>query len=198
MKKLLALLLVLVMVFSLCACTAEDDSKSSKKPTTATTEPTKDKWAGKEPTGTEPTEPTEPIEDDNPTTAPTEGGVSTTEPTAPSVPVEPNEAILAYVEANREDMISTMEYTFATSSGLTCTSDIEVIGNGFVIYIYINELSNVDQYTKNQLQAAYDQMGEYFNTLLEMLQHELPEVEYFDVWVCDVNHDVLAIIHAGE
>ena len=41
--------------------------------------------------------------------------------------------VAAYVNKNKAVLLSTMEESFAGSSGLTCTSDIKAVGCGIVI-----------------------------------------------------------------
>lgn len=140
MKKTLAILLALLMVFSLCACGAsKDDSDSSSKN---------------------------------------------------------SKAVEKYVQENKEELLSAMETSFASSSGMTCTSSIEVEGDGFIISININELEDVEDSVKQQLQDTYDQMSAYFNTALEEMQKEVPELKYYKVRVCEKDGDLLALIHA--
>lgn len=108
-----------------------------------------------------------------------------------------NAAIAAYVESNKASLLESMESSFATSSGMTCTSDIKVEGMGFVITININELDNIDDATKALLQETYDAMDAVFESALETMQKELPEIEYFEVQVCEVDGDALATVTAG-
>ena len=107
-----------------------------------------------------------------------------------------NEKVEKYVEENKAELISTMEESFATSSGMTCSSSVEVEGSGFIITIKINELDDVDSDTKEQMQTAYDAMDGTFKDALEMMQSELPELEYFEVEVCEKDGDLIATIHA--
>lgn len=110
-----------------------------------------------------------------------------TEPTA-------NEKVQKYIDKNGDELLSSLEASFATSSGMTCTSSIKVEGNGFVIHININELDNIPDDTKELLQSQYDSMGASFDSALASMQLELPELEYFTVYVCEVDGDVLAKI----
>ena len=103
-----------------------------------------------------------------------------------------------YVESNKSELLSEMEKSFATSSGMTCTSDISVEGNGFIIRININELDNVDSAIKDQMQDAYDTMDSTFDLALTEMQKEIPELEYYEVVVCEKDGDELATIHAGK
>ena len=119
-----------------------------------------------------------------------------------TLPVETTDpavaALNAWLKNNRDSLLSSMEESFATSSGMTCTSNIEVIGSGFVITLNINELENIPQETKDQMQAIYDSMGESFDSMLAQLQLELSQITYFTIIVGDKNGDVLSTITAGE
>lgn len=109
-----------------------------------------------------------------------------------------NSAIIQYVDANKADLLSQMEASFASSSDMTCTSDIQVAGMGFVISIYINELNYMDAETKALMQESYDLMGDYFDSLLEMIQLDLPQLEYYEIRVCEVDGDLLASVVSGN
>ena len=109
-----------------------------------------------------------------------------------------NATISAYVTANKSDLLATMEESFATSSGMTCTSDIYVEGMGFVVTININELDDVDTATKALLQETYDSMDYLFDSALDTMREDLPEIEYFQVLVCEADGDLLATITAGN
>lgn len=109
-----------------------------------------------------------------------------------------NAKIATYVNANKADLLATMEESFATSSGMTCTSDIKVEGMGYVVTININELDEVDAATKELLQETYDSMDSLFEAALDEMQTELPELEYFEVLVCEVDGDLLATVTAGN
>lgn len=109
-----------------------------------------------------------------------------------------NAAIVDYVENNKSTLISSMESSFATSSGMTCKSDIYVEDMGFVIKINVNELDNIDDATKAQLQSTYDSMDSTFETMLTTMQKEVPEIEYFELQLCEKDGDLLATILAGN
>jgi len=107
-------------------------------------------------------------------------------------------SISEYIEENKESLIAAFESSFSQSSGMSCKSDITVKGNGFIIEIRIQELSNVDDDTKELLQETYDSMSSTFDTLLESLQAMVPDLEYFRMDVCDKYGDLLATILIGE
>ena len=111
---------------------------------------------------------------------------------------EPNPAIVAYMNENGAEMIDAMEQSFATSSGMTCTSSYEVIGNGFVIDININELVDLPDETKQLMQQTYDAMGGVFDAMLPSMQAELPELEYFAMNINEKDGDLIASLRAGE
>ena len=109
-----------------------------------------------------------------------------------------NAEIIEFVEKNKSDLLKTMEESFATSSGMTCTSDIQVEGMGFIISININELENIDDATKTLMQETYDAMGDVFTQSLSLFQQDLPALEYYQVRVCEKDGDLLATITAGN
>lgn len=169
MKKVLSLILALALCISLAACGASEKA---------------------EPTNENPIETTAaPIET---TEAPVETTAEPTEAATESAMA----AIEAYVNENKAALLATMEQSFATSSGMTCTSDIAVVDNGIVITININELDNVDQATKDQLQSTYSSMDTAFEELLTELQKEIPQVEYLTIVIGEVDGDVLASLTA--
>lgn len=170
MKKLLSISLVLVLALALTACCCVNIPKEEV--------PTIDSI----------------IKDNSPT------------PIAPIAPIPEemmptevdNSAIEEYVEANRDLLIGSMESSFAGSSGMTCSSDIYVEGMGFVIILNINELDELDEETKQMMQDIYDGMDATFEEALTTFQTELPDLEYFEVQVCEVDGDLIATILAGE
>ena len=109
-----------------------------------------------------------------------------------------NAEIIEFVEKNKSELLKTMEESFATSSGMTCTSDIKVEGMGFIISININELENIDDATKALMQETYDGMGDIFTQSLSLFQQDLPTLEYYQVQVCEKDGDLLATITAGN
>lgn len=109
-----------------------------------------------------------------------------------------NDKVKEYIDENREEILDSMEESFAYSSGMTCTSSIKVVDAGFIVNININELDDVPEETKEQMQDAYDSLGNTFEGMLEDMQEELPELEYFTIKVCDKDGEVLATIGAGK
>ena len=110
----------------------------------------------------------------------------------------PNAAVVEFVNENKSELLESMEESFATSSGMTCKSDIEVIGSGIVISININELDNIPKETKDFMQETYDAMSGTFEGMLSDLQKEIPEVTFMQINVCEKDGDVLATIKAGK
>ena len=104
--------------------------------------------------------------------------------------------VAAYVNKNKAVLLSSMEESFAGSSGLTCTSDIKAVGCGIVIDININELDNVDASVKATMQETYDSMSGYFDIMLTSLQKELPEVDSITINVNEIDGDPVASIKA--
>lgn len=102
--------------------------------------------------------------------------------------------VAEYVDKNGATLIQSMEESFTGSSGMTCSSTIKAEGCGIVMSININELSDVDAATKAQMQAAYDSMDSVFDSMLGMMQQELPELESFTIHVCERDGTRLASI----
>ena len=109
-----------------------------------------------------------------------------------------NSKIKEYVAENKADLLSSMEQSFAASAGLSCDSDIEVKGMGFVISLNIHGLDNVPAEQKAQMKEAYDSMSSVFESSLELMQKDLPELEYYQVDVCEEDGDLLATVVAGD
>lgn len=110
----------------------------------------------------------------------------------------PNPAVVEYVNENKSVLLESMEESFATSSGMTCTSDIEVIGSGIVISIKINELEDLPKETKDMMQDVYDAMNPVFKQALDELKKEVPEVTALTIRVCEKDGDEVAVIKAGK
>ena len=51
---------------------------------------------------------------------------------------------------------------------------------------------------KKQMQEAYDSAEDYFDLLLDQLQDEVPEIEYFKIVVCEKDGDPIATIEAED
>ena len=109
-----------------------------------------------------------------------------------------NSKIKEYVAENKADLLSSMEQSFAASAGLSCDSDIEVKGMGFVISLNIHGLDDVPAEQKAQMKEAYDSMSSVFESSLELMQKDLPELEYYQVDVCEEDGDLLATVVAGD
>ena len=109
-----------------------------------------------------------------------------------------NAEIIEFVEKNKSELLKTMEESFATSSGMTCTSDIYVEGMGFVIVLNISEFDDLDDASKAMLQQIYDAMSGTFDSALATMQQELPDLEYFEIQICDTDGDLIATIVAGD
>ena len=180
MKKLMALLLAVLMVCCLAACgegNTQDGSSQGGSSQGGSSQG--DSLQGGSSQG------------DSSQGGSSQGGSSSTVDSA-------EQKVAEYVRENKDDLLAAMEQSFAASSELTCTSSIKAEGRGFIIRININEFDNLEDSVKQTLQEAYDQMGDYFDQALATMQTELPEIEYFEVVVCEVDGDELAVIHAGK
>lgn len=105
-----------------------------------------------------------------------------------------SDKVKAYVEDNKAVLLSSMEQSFASSSGMTCTSSIRVDGCGIVIDININELDGMGDAEKKMLQDIYDSMDAQFDLAFDQMQKELPELEFFTVNVNERDGDNVAVV----
>ena len=105
-----------------------------------------------------------------------------------------SDKVKAYVEDNKAVLLSSMEQSFASSSGMTCTSSIRVDGCGIVIDININELDGMGDAEKKLLQDIYDSMDAQFDLAFDQMQKELPELEFFTVNVNERDGDNVAVV----
>ena len=105
-----------------------------------------------------------------------------------------SDKVKAYVEDNKAALLSSMEQSFASSSGMTCTSSIRVDGCGIVIDININELDGMGDAEKKLLQDIYDSMDAQFDLAFDQMQKELPELEFFTVNVNERDGDNVAVV----
>ncbi len=143
------------------------------------------------------TDTTTAVEESYDTDTEAESDAETTAPAEEPAPVL-NPVVAAYIEANKAGIIAAIEPKVTSSSGLTCVSDIEAVGSGFVMNTRINELSYVDPATKKTLQDSYNALRNVFEAYLKEQQVVVPEFAFAKINVCDRNGDVLATILAGE
>ena len=106
-------------------------------------------------------------------------------------------AVKTYVEAHREELITSFEQGVA-SSGMECTSDIKVDGNGFILDVNFADLEDVPQETKDAMQSAYDSLESTFDEMLKELQGQIPEREYFTININEKDGDLIASFTAGK
>ena len=109
-----------------------------------------------------------------------------------------NGAIQKYVDRYGDEIVVSMEQAFATASGMTCKSSIEADGNGIVVRININEMNDLSSEQKEIYQNTYDAMEGVLDSSLRAMQQEIPEIEYFEIVICEADGDEIATIHAGE
>ena len=181
MKKILLMLLSCLLILSMAACGNDSDSNKDKKD-----KDSKDKQEISMDLD---------IDADDLDIDDFNGGNAVTVTPGSSSDIE---KIKNFIEENEDELLGAMEESFATSSGMTCTSSIKVEGNGFIIKININELDNIDAETKQAMKDAYDSMDSTFDALLDNMKTELPELEYFEIDVCEKDGDLLAPIVVGD
>ncbi len=105
-----------------------------------------------------------------------------------------NPEIVDYMTKNANVLMDSMESSFASSSGMTCRSTWEVVGNGLILNININELEDLSDEQKSQMQSIYDSNIDQFAGILSSLQTVMPDLEYCDINVCEQDGDIAATI----
>lgn len=129
----------------------------------------------------------------------TDGSVATPDSAVVTTPdFMANDKVQTYVEENGEALVASVEKTFAESTGMTCTSTIKAVENGFIIDININELSEVTEEQKLQLQQYCDDAADGFEESLKLMQEELPELEYITLSLRDKDGVFLAAVNVGD
>ena len=103
--------------------------------------------------------------------------------------------VASYINLNKAELINSFESAF-TSSGMTCSTTIDVEGTGFILTVCINELENLTADQKAMMQSTYDSMSDTFTSSLSMMQMEVPELTYYTVIVCEGDGDQIATITA--
>jgi len=111
---------------------------------------------------------------------------------------KPNPELLEFVETAREELLIDFEAQVELDSDLTFASSLEVVGDGFVITIRINELDDLTDNLKQQLQEAYDALMDSFEAFLKELQDEIPVLEYFLIYICECDGDGIAVVETGD
>ena len=192
MKKMLALLLALVMVFALAAC-GESGSNNKEDDTKATAANQEKEPAGD--TNEDPEKNPEPSKDT--ATVPSEDAPVTEDPDVdePVVdePVQGNP-----VERPMPGVTDTPSAITEFVNGEQGKVFMDGFAEGFVVTICINELDNVSEEEKADMQAAYDEMAPLMGESLTMMQAEVEGLTYFCVNVCDKDGDFLASLYVGE
>ena len=103
-----------------------------------------------------------------------------------------NAKVEAFVEEQGDAFVSSLEESFAGTSGMTCNSTIEAEGDGIIVKIKVNELEDVPQETKDVLQESMDGIKGTLKQALEELQREVPELKSMKLYICDKSGDELA------
>ena len=110
--------------------------------------------------------------------------------------VEVNEEVAQYVEEHGKELTSSLEESFNSSSGLTCTASVTVVASGIVIDVNIGGVDGASDAMKQQMQATYDEQQATFDTILTALQTEIPSLESVQFNVNEEDGDLLAKIYA--
>ena len=119
------------------------------------------------------------------------------EPPAPTEPANDPD-VEAYVKKYGIVITQNLAQDFAYSMDRTCTTEIKVVGTGYVVDLYIQEIQDATQEEKDQLQARYDSLNSVFLGRLEKQQEDVPTLTYFTINLRDVNGALLATIHAEK
>ncbi len=208
MKKLLALLLALALMLTFVACgTKDDDDDDDDRKPKSSNKGDKDDDDNKggifgdkdddddQDKDKDSDQDKDDDDDDSSDSSKIDGVVESIKPNGGFS--SDNSAIEDYINENKASLIAEMEQGLA-ASGLSCKTDIEAEGAGFKVYIYINELENVDDQTKANLQEVYDTMSDTYELLLKNMQKQIDGLEYFQYILCDRYGDELAVITAGN
>ena len=103
----------------------------------------------------------------------------------------PEDKVASYVEDAQE----MLEETFG-GSGIQV--DVEAEGCGIIVNLKISALNNLTSDEKSDLQRQYDSMSGTFESLLDEMQEEVPELEYMVYNVCESDGDLAAKIEIGK
>lgn len=76
--------------------------------------------------------------------------------------------------------------------------DVETEGCGIIVDLKITALNNITSSKKKELQNYYDSMSGTFESLLEDMQDEVPELEYMVFNVCESDGDLAAKVEIGK
>ncbi|MBE6807650.1 MAG: hypothetical protein E7527_06585 [Ruminococcaceae bacterium] len=153
MKKVLSLLLVAAMCLTFAAC------GESKSQPTASVVPSDAAGANSDPSGT-PVVPSE-----------SNGTVPTSAP-APTVSAAA-QAVADYLAANRDKIVQSFAASFGSNN-----IEIKAVDTGLVFDVRVSQF---DQLTDDQLsivQEAFDAQQATFDSMLPMVQTDLPELTY--------------------
>ncbi len=107
-------------------------------------------------------------------------------------------AVAKYLENYLDYFSSTFETSFASSSGLNCRADISTLGTGMIVDVYIEGLDNVTEAQKQELQSSYDSASSTFESSLQTIQIEIPQLDYMTYYVREDDGDLLATFTAGK
>ncbi len=112
--------------------------------------------------------------------------------------MSPEDKVANYVEKNGDSLVKEFESSFTSAAGMDCESSIKAVDCGFVIDVKIAGLDNLDDSAKAQMQSYYDTLDGTWDSALDDMQSELPELEYFTINVCEEDGDIIAEITAGN
>lgn len=184
MKKLGAMLLVLALIFTVSACGNKAENKKDNKDTSSA-----NNSSVTDVNSSQDSSSAQPLVLDKPDSY-TDEEEENAEPTA-------EELVESYVSYNKAEILAAKEEAFMTG-GLTCESDVEVKGRGFVITFKICQMEHISAAQKEVQQESYNGMQDIADQMLLDYQAEIPVIEYFRINFCDKNGELIAYIKAGK
>lgn len=98
-----------------------------------------------------------------------------------------------YVEENGEELIADFE-SGLKSSGLTCESTVEGKGNEIILTTNIDQLDNLTDDQKEQMQDMFDDMNSEMKAGFSGVEKELPTLERISFNICEKDGDEVADI----
>lgn len=108
------------------------------------------------------------------------------------------EKIADFVREHEDELVEKMVGSAESTAGMDVEASIKASGLGMIMTLKFGNLQDVPESTKELLQQQYDAQASTFEDALEMMQTDLPELEYYKVLVCDKDGDVLATVVAGD
>lgn len=71
-------------------------------------------------------------------------------------------------------------------------------GCGIIVDMKFKDIDDVSAEQKRQIQSTYDSMDSTFESMLDEMQEEVPEMEYMVMNVCEKDGDLIAKVEIGK